>query len=202
MPCLGSRVGTAHTSGLPLASGGSAPVSHGDRGLLAPAAVYEHSASLRPHGASSSADAVSLGTAQQQDWVRQSVLGPSGVGLTAAPEILAKAEEAAQTVGVDELAALTPEELADHLLQLKREFRQIYSSILNNDALQSREGMTAAASLLDCCFVVCRLACCMCKAPPWVLVSPALLGMLRVSNRLSACSCSLAVLSCLCSKRS
>lgn len=117
---------------------------------------------------SSSADAVSLGRAQQQDWVRQSVLGPSGVGLTAAPEILAKAEEAAQTVGVDELAAFTPSELADHLLQLKREFRQIYSSILDDGLLQSREGMTAAVSLIDCCLV--RLTCalwqsgCMCKA--------------------------------------
>ena len=99
---------------------------------------------------SSSADAVSLDRAQQQQgWVRQSVLGLQGLGFKAAPDMFAKAEEAAQAggAGVNELAAFTPSELADHLLQLKKEFRQIYSSILDDDTLQAHEGMTAAVSL-------------------------------------------------------
>ncbi len=62
----------------------------------------------------------------------------------------APVNKAAQSsdAGVNDFAAYTPQELADHLQQLKKEFREIYSSILDEDSQSPRQAAAQGVSLL------------------------------------------------------
>ncbi len=59
-------------------------------------------------------------------------------------------DKAAQSsdAGVNDFAAYTPQELADHLQQLKKEFREIYSSILDEDSQSPCQVAAEGVSLL------------------------------------------------------
>lgn len=60
-----------------------------------------------------------------------------------------RADGAAGSIDLPVCSAYTPQELADHLGELKREFREICSNVLNdNSREQHQPGPAAAVSLL------------------------------------------------------
>lgn len=65
----------------------------------------------------------------------------------AMPALVNKAAQRSDA-GVNDFAAYTPQELADHLQQLKKEFREIYSSILDGDSQSPRQVAAEGVSLL------------------------------------------------------
>ncbi|KAL0039884.1 hypothetical protein WJX77_010830 [Trebouxia sp. C0004] len=121
----------------PAGSEGSAGTAHGVRWHPAPAPVQPDmtSASQRQQDVSP-AGADRPCNRQQQHWPGCAMPGHLDLTLRDDAAMPAPVSKAAQSTdaGVNDFAAYTPQELADHLQQLKKEFREIYSSILDGDS--------------------------------------------------------------------
>ncbi len=92
---------------------------------------------------------------QQQHWPERVMPGHLDLELRDDAAMPAPVNKAAQSsdVRLNGFAAYTPQELADHLQQLKKEFREIYSSILDEDSQSPRQVAAKGVSLLalPCC---------------------------------------------------
>lgn len=122
---------------LPAGSKGSAGIARSARGHPAPAG-FQHdmtSANQKKHNVSP-AGADRPRSRQQPYWsgsVMAEHLDSTLRDDAAMPALVNKAAQRSDA-GMNDFAAYTPQELADHLQQLKKEFREIYSSILDEDS--------------------------------------------------------------------
>ncbi len=145
-----SSLAAAPAWALPAGSKGSAGTAHSARGHPAPAGIQHDmiSASQRHHNVPP-AGANRPHSRQQQHWPGHVMPGQLSSTLRDDGAMPAQSSDA----GVDDFAAYTPQELADHLQQLKKEFREIYSSILDGDSQSPRQVAAEGVSLLalPCC---------------------------------------------------
>ena len=153
-----SSLAAAPARALPAGSEGSAGTASSARRHVAPAGIQHDmtSASQKQDDVSSTGDDRRR-SRQQQHWPGHVMPGHLDSRLRHDAAMSVPVNKAAQSsdAGVNDFAAYTPQELADHLQQLKKEFREIYSSILDGDSQSPRQVAAQGVSLLalPCCQV-------------------------------------------------
>ncbi len=136
---------------MPAVSKGSGGTAHGARRHPAPAGVqHDMTSASQNHHDVSPAGADRPRSRQQQHWPEHVMAGHLDLTLRDDAAMPTPVDKAAQSsdAGVNDFAAYTPQELADHLQQLKKEFREIYSSILDEDSQSPCQVAAEGVSLL------------------------------------------------------
>lgn len=146
-----SSLSAAPAWAAPAGSEGSAGTARSARRHPAPAGVQpDMTSASQKHDDVSPAGANRLCSRQQQHRPGHVMAGHLDSTLRDDAAMPAPVNKAAQSsvAGVNDFAAYTPQELADHLQQLKKEFREIYSSILDGDSHSLCQVAAEGVSLL------------------------------------------------------